>query len=349
MSIIKKAIKKEPKLNLIWSCYNPLKMWVLIIDLAKIMNRVIDSPEELNSLENEIVEIMLSIISDVEIPGILRYWLYDEIGDGVKVIDLFARLDLLLILNHPKIVRTVEHIWRGTYDWNNDGVLVSATKRGAVAVNFWKLDISDDAYMTMIGSNKNGAMIKYTFKLAIEVIKNSFKFETSNHILFKSAEKIKLPAYGYVAYTNSIYLKVYIDLILLILFSIAVWIALIYETHSRAQMETTYATITDLLTQTQTTSVLSSIETKYANLQIQGETWHYWFIWMIILNTYFCSCYIQDGLIYVTLLIKETNLMLISPSFMLMLIVNSIHLVFAILFIHNYNSEYDIVVIKVKL
>ena len=116
MGIIKKAIKKEPKLNLIWCCYNPLKMWVLIIDLAKIMNRVIDSPEELNSLENEIVEIILSIISDVEIPGILRYWLYDEIGEGFKVIDLFAHLDLLLILNHPKIVRTVEHIWRGTYD-----------------------------------------------------------------------------------------------------------------------------------------------------------------------------------------------------------------------------------------
>ena len=202
--------------------------------------------------------------------------------------------------------------------------LKSDIKNWVIVLNFKKLDIQDDAFMTMIGPNKNGAMIKYTFKLAIKVIKNSFKFERSNHILSKTAEKIKLPTYGYVAYTNSIYLKIYIDLILLILFSIAVWIILLYETHSRAQMETTYATITNLKAQTQTTSVLLSIETNYAILQSQVETWYYRFTWMKWLDFYSLSCLIQDLAIIFNSLMRGFR-RLISPSIVFIFITNIVH------------------------
>ena len=345
MIIIKKAIKREPKLNLLWNCYNPIKIWVLIIDLIKSLNKTIgSSEEELKSLENEMIEIILSIVSDVEVPGILRYWLYDEINEEFKVIDLLAHLNLLSILNHAKITRTVEHIWRGTYDWSNNVGLESTITRGVLAVNFRKYYIPADTVFTMIGFNKNGTMIKYIFKLTIDVIKNSLKFKRSNHILFKLGEKIKLPTYGYVAYTDSIYLQFFIDLILLVLFSIAYWLILLYETHSRAQMETTYATITNLKAQTQTASVLSSIETNYATLQSQGETWYYRFTWMIILNTYFVSCFIQDLMIVLTYFAKGISLRLLSPNFIIVFCANLVHFILAVNLIKTYYSEYAIVV-----
>ena len=89
----------------------------MLIDLIQFLNtNVFTLDEDLKKLEEDVINITLAIISDIEVPGVLRNWLYDEIDEERKVIDLLAHLNLLSILNHTNIARTVEHIWRGTYD-----------------------------------------------------------------------------------------------------------------------------------------------------------------------------------------------------------------------------------------
>ena len=107
--------------------------------------------------------------------------------------------------------------------------------------------------------------------------------------MFEEAEKSKLPTYGLVAYTDTIYLQFFIDTIILILYVIAICLLVLYETQSRRKLETTYSTIKTLQSQTQTVDVLASIETNYALLSSYGDTWIYRFKWMIVLNTYTIS------------------------------------------------------------
>ena len=145
--------------------------------------------KQLQDLEDDILKITVEIASDVEIPGVLRYWLYDEIGDGSLVIDYLAHLSLLSILDAPNIVKTVEHIWRGTYDCNKSVNLTSAFTRGLVAKTLRGLYVSGDKYFTVIGNNNSGSSIYYTFKILFHVIKSSTHRNSKGCILHEHSEK----------------------------------------------------------------------------------------------------------------------------------------------------------------
>ena len=201
VNIMKRAIKRESKLNMFCTWYNPIKLWVLLIDLIQFLNtNVFTLDEDLKKLEEDVINITLAIISDIEVPGVLRNWLYDEIDEERKVIDLLAHLNLLSILNHTNIARTVEHIWRGTYDWNKSINLESTLSRGVISQAFRSFYVPVDIFFTTIGPKKNGSIFYYTFKLFFTVIKNSIKTNKTNHILLKETEKSKLPTYGFIAY-----------------------------------------------------------------------------------------------------------------------------------------------------
>ena len=128
----------------------------------------------------------------------------------------------------------------------------------------------------------------------------------------------------------------------MILYTVAFCLLVIYETQSRRNLEKTYSTITTLQSQTQTASVLASIETNYALLNSYGETWVYRFKWIIVFNTYAISWLIQDLMVVLTYVIRGISLKLLSPNFMLLITANLVHFIIAINFIYVYFTHYNI-------
>ena len=79
---MKRGIKRESKLNMFSTWYNPIKLWVLLIDLNQFLNtNVFTLDEDIKKIEEDVINITLAIILDIDVPGVLRYWLYDEIDE----------------------------------------------------------------------------------------------------------------------------------------------------------------------------------------------------------------------------------------------------------------------------
>mmetsp|Transcript_21420 Transcript_21420/g.24617 ORF Transcript_21420/g.24617 Transcript_21420/m.24617 type:complete len:80 (+) Transcript_21420:302-541(+) len=74
-------------------------------------------------------------------------------------------------------------------------------------------------------------------------------------------------------YIDTIYLQFFIDSIAIWVFTIMVSVTLIILNQKRVDMMAEYSTITTLKAQTQTTAVLSQIETAYSNLDSYGYSW----------------------------------------------------------------------------
>lgn len=79
--------------------------------------------------------------------------------------------------------------------------------------------------------------------------------------------------YGMHQYIDTIYLQFFIDSIAIWVFTIMVSVTLIILNQKRVDMMAEYSTITTLKAQTQTTAVLSQIETAYSNLDSYGYSW----------------------------------------------------------------------------
>jgi len=79
--------------------------------------------------------------------------------------------------------------------------------------------------------------------------------------------------YGMQQYIDTIYLQFFIDSIAIWVFTIMVSVTLIILNQKRVDMMAEYSTITTLKAQTQTTAVLSQIETAYSNLDSYGYSW----------------------------------------------------------------------------
>ena len=346
-NIMKRIVRAPPKINVFWNWYNPLRLWVQIINVIRLFNTSVHTLEkQLQDLEDDIIEITIAIVSDVEVPGVLRYWLYDKMDDEMdderKVIDYLAHFNLLSILSVPNIARTVEQIWRGIYDSSKTVNLTSTLTRGVIAKTLRGFYIPADKFFTTIGGKSTGSSVYYTFKTLINILKSSKIKNTTESILFENTEKIKLPTYGFVAYTDSIYLQFFIDTVLLVLFTLLTYIVILYEVNARKKMEDTYSAITTLQGQTQTTSVLASIESNYADLQSYGETWLSRFKFMIVLYTYGISMFIMDLMVVLTYIVRGISIKMLSPNFMLVISADIVHWVFAIYFVIAYFSKYNI-------
>ena len=66
-------------------------------------------------LEEALIDIAINIIDEINSLSALRNWLYDDLDEELKVIDYFAQLDLIRLLNLPKITQISLLIWIGIY------------------------------------------------------------------------------------------------------------------------------------------------------------------------------------------------------------------------------------------
>lgn len=72
--------------------------------------------EKINQTVKDIEQLILLIINEKPTTDSLKNWLYDDYDRNYKVVDYIAIHEFLEILNHPKIVKTVDTIWMGKYD-----------------------------------------------------------------------------------------------------------------------------------------------------------------------------------------------------------------------------------------
>lgn len=116
--IMKNMMASPSFLNFIGNFYNPLRLFVAILKAFRAMNAtVISMEQEFDMLEQELTTIMIKIIDEVETPGVLINWLYDDSDEALKVIDYLSQFRCYTFLNHSKIVKAVNHIFLGNYDW----------------------------------------------------------------------------------------------------------------------------------------------------------------------------------------------------------------------------------------
>jgi len=144
--IIRTMIRSKSALNIFTNVYNPLRMFVVLVRLLETFNLVVSNMGVMiTDLKTELEDLALLIIDEVESPGVLRNWLLDERLYEFRIIDYFAKLNLLRILEHKKIVKTIEQIWKGNYDSrveNRD--LFSALKSTDIATLYRDNDLATD-------------------------------------------------------------------------------------------------------------------------------------------------------------------------------------------------------------
>ena len=81
----------------------------------------------------------------------LRNWLYDDLDDELKVIDYLAHLDLIRLLNLPKVSQISLFIWLGIYDMGGSEVLTNSVKSSVFGEIYRSLDVNLDSFLTIIG------------------------------------------------------------------------------------------------------------------------------------------------------------------------------------------------------
>ena len=117
IQIIKKLIKEDYMLNIFTNYHNPFRLFIMLIKMLLTFEANTESMKiDLDLLQEEIEGVMIQIIDDSESNDILRNWLFDEFAEELKIIDFLAHMELLKILNHPKIAKIAEQVWTGNYD-----------------------------------------------------------------------------------------------------------------------------------------------------------------------------------------------------------------------------------------
>lgn len=107
----------EPKLNIFANVYNPIRLFVLMVNMFKTFSKVVENIDKLfDSMFERIEKLAVIIIDKCDNPGILRNWIFDDYDSSYQVIDMLGYLDLLNILGHPKIAKIVEQLWNGNFD-----------------------------------------------------------------------------------------------------------------------------------------------------------------------------------------------------------------------------------------
>ena len=106
---------------------------------------------ELKDLEETLVNMTKLIINQIVSLSDLRIWFYEDIDEELKVIDYLAHLDLIKILNLPKIAKISLSIWAGTYDWGTSQSTVNTVKQSRIGEAYRTLDVNFDEFLTIVG------------------------------------------------------------------------------------------------------------------------------------------------------------------------------------------------------
>lgn len=122
INTINKMLDQKPEINVIVYSSNPFKLYIEIIFLlAEIMNTTMTMHDEIYSLTAKLESIMLELVDHNETPDILRHWVLTYGFDGLLVLDLINKYQPFRLLQHPKMVKIVEQVYLGVYDYESIG------------------------------------------------------------------------------------------------------------------------------------------------------------------------------------------------------------------------------------
>ena len=108
---------------------------------------------------------MIQIIDDWDNAEVLRNWMFDVFEEGLTVIDFLAQMDLLRILNIPKIAKIVEQVWTGNYDQRkNTTSIFRPLKISQVGKKYRNLNIDFDIMTTVVGKRRCWSFLTYSSK-----------------------------------------------------------------------------------------------------------------------------------------------------------------------------------------
>ena len=338
--LLHNLINQPPTLNVFANSYNPIKLATTLIKFLRTLDKsVLSMKDELMVLEERIVDLTVSIIEDLESKSILRNWMFDDFDDELKVIDYLAQLDLIKILNMPKVSKVVELIWRGNYDWRKGGSLVNEIKTSAVGEAFRTFDVDFDTFITVISFKHWGACIYYSLKIWYTLLiwgyQLLFKRNKSEDIIFGKGSKVKAGTFGFSTYINSIRLQFLMETIGILITTViyityfVLWIA------KSIDMRSTYAMIT-------ASSSPTDINNYYAKLYSQGQDWFTYFRAWVIISAFMISFLIQDIMILLSYFVRRISIKSLSPNFMLLFLLDLVCAGFAIYLVIKFIFYYNV-------
>ena len=143
-------------------------------------------------------DLVIRIIDVVNPPGVLRHWIFDNCEGKAKVIDYLAYYKRVDILKHVKVVKTVEHIWYGIYDYKSYSTVSAFLRTSTEARHFSKFDVDLESAMSNVGTGQWFNSFYYltvTMWMNKKEVYQSIKDYNHNKIDFKKRELVKLEGF----------------------------------------------------------------------------------------------------------------------------------------------------------
>ena len=151
-------------------------------------------------------DLVIRIIDVVNPPGVLRQWLFDNCESKAKVIDYLAYYKRVDILKHVKVVKTVEHIWYGIYDYKSYSTVSAFLRTSTEARHLSKFNVDLDTAMSNVGTGQWFNSFYYmtaTMCMNKKEILLGLKDNIQNKIDFKRHELVKLESFTMKSWNES--------------------------------------------------------------------------------------------------------------------------------------------------
>ena len=148
--LLQNLLQQPQPINIIWNSYNPLRLIIIWIKLFRLLDRIVPAMNgKIKILEDALIDVAIDIIDEIDSLNVLRNWLYDDLDEELKVIDYFAQLDLIRLLNLPKITQISLLIWNGIYGYAIALDLASGIKFSIIGRVFRSLDVDLDSFLAV--------------------------------------------------------------------------------------------------------------------------------------------------------------------------------------------------------
>ncbi|CAI2358728.1 unnamed protein product [Moneuplotes crassus] len=336
MSVMSKLLKQEPKINFLANCYNPIKIF---IDIARMLERIgqifHNFDEEVKILTSKFEAVIIRIIDERESSDHLRNWLYQDYNSSFKILDYIAHFEFLNILNHPKMIKTVEQMWMGKYDLNifslSDVNYFLPFRNETLSASY---GINGEEALAIIRPGHCLGFYKYPiWSISIKIkqlAEESRKFEAgAEKILMKGAR------WGFSFFKDSMYfhynIVFLIDLVIGILNSV-IFGLVIYE---QANMTNTYEN------RIKNQTSLAELDAAYSTLEAQGQRWRDYFISFVVFTAVFNVNFTQDVLIYLSFIIRKIDRKNLSTVFKWISVADSICVLCAYVLYVQFSTVYS--------
>jgi len=198
VKIISSMIKDKTHLNIFMNEYNPLKLFIILIKLLDTFSKLVNNMTGMvNELKTQLEDLALKIIDEIDSPGVLRKWLFDDFDSDLKIIDCLSQFNLLKILQHVKIDKTVEQLWYGNYDGKsyNNSSLIASIRDNEIAVMYRENHLNLDKFLSVISLDYPLAVFYWLSLFSYKIILKLFKKESTESLLFSNKRQGKAPTY----------------------------------------------------------------------------------------------------------------------------------------------------------